>query len=124
MDARESPPGTEALGRVFEAAGGRVLILMDEVLNFLNRRKAMADLFYAFLDNLVRTATGVKGCVAVISLPRSRIEMTSEWDMEWQDRITRIVRRVARELLANDKSEISEVVRRCSASVGNGGSPW
>jgi hypothetical protein len=112
MDARESPPGTQALGRVFEAAGGRVLILMDEVLNFLNRRKAMADLFYAFLDNLVRTATGMKGCVAVISLPRSRIEMASEWDMEWQDRITRIIRRVARELLANDESEISEVVRR------------
>lgn len=112
MDARESPPGTEALGRVFEAAGGRVLILMDEVLNFLNRRKAMADLFYAFLDNLVRTATGTKGCVAVISLPRSRIEMASEWDLEWQDRITRVIRRVARELLANDESEISEVVRR------------
>jgi len=112
MDARESPPGTEALGRVFEAAGGRVLILMDEVLNFLNRRKAVADLFYAFLDNLVRATTGMKGCVAVISLPRSRIEMASDWDMEWQDRITRIIRRVARELLANDESEISEVVRR------------
>lgn len=89
-----------------------VTALMDEVLNFLNRRKAMADLFYAFLDNLVRTATGMNGCVAIISLPRSRIEMASDWDMEWQDRITRIIRRVARELLANDESEISEVVRR------------
>jgi hypothetical protein len=85
---------------------------MDEVLNFVNRRKAMSDLFYAFLDNLVRTATGMKECVAIISLPRSRIEMASDWDMEWQDRITRVIRRVARELLANDESEISEVVRR------------
>ena len=112
LDARESPPGTEALGRVFDAAGGRVLILMDEVLNFLNRRRQMAQPFYAFLDNLVRVTTGRVSCAAMISLPRSRTEMASEWEMEWQERITKIVRRVARELLTNDESEISEVVRR------------
>jgi hypothetical protein len=112
MDARESPPGIEALGRVFEAAGGRVLILMDEVLNFLSRHKPKADLFYAFLDNLVRTATGMTGCVAVVSLPSSRIAMAGEWEMDWQERLTHMIRRVARELLANDESEISEVIRR------------
>ena len=47
----------------------------------------------------------------MISLPRSQVEMT-EWDQEWQDRITKVVRRVARDLIANDESEISEVVRR------------
>lgn len=31
--AETTPPGTEALGRVFQAAGGTVLILLDEVLN-------------------------------------------------------------------------------------------
>ena len=34
------------------------------------------------------------------------------WDHEWQERITKVVRRVARDLIANDESEISEVVRR------------
>jgi hypothetical protein len=52
------------------------------------------------------------GCVAVVSLPSSRIAMAGEWEMDWQERITHMIRRVARELLANDESEISEVVRR------------
>ena len=32
--------------------------------------------------------------------------------MQWQDRITKVVRRVAKDLIANDETEISEVVRR------------
>src|SRR2546421_267551 len=39
------PPGTESLGRVFEAAGAPLLILFDEVLNFLNRHRNMAEPF-------------------------------------------------------------------------------
>ena len=47
----------------------------------------------------------------MISLPRSQVEMT-EWDQEWQDKISKVVRRVAKDLIANDETEISEVVRR------------
>ena len=36
----------------------------------------------------------------------------TEWDQQWQERITKVVRRVARDPIANDESEISEVVRR------------
>ena len=36
----------------------------------------------------------------------------TDWDQEWQDRITKVVRRVARDLIANDEAEIGEVVRR------------
>src|SRR3989442_8981784 len=98
--AKTIPPGTEALGRLFEAAGGSVLVLMDEVLNFLNRHRDMADSFYAYLDNLVRAMTATTRCAAVISLPRSQIEMT-DYDREWQERFTKVVRRVARELVVN-----------------------
>ena len=34
------------------------------------------------------------------------------WDQEWQDRISKVVRRVAKDLIANDETEISEVIRR------------
>src|SRR5439155_5606696 len=91
--------------------GGSVLVLMDEVLNFLNRHRDMADSFYAFLDNLVRSMTGTARCAAVISLPRSQVEMT-DYDREWQERLTKTIRRVARELIVNEESEIAEVVRR------------
>src|SRR2546428_616742 len=42
---KQTPPGTEALSRVFEAAGGAVLVLMDEVLNFLSGHQSMAVSF-------------------------------------------------------------------------------
>jgi len=110
-EARSTPPGTESLARVFQAAGGPVLLLFDEVLNFLNRHRGMAEPFHAFLQNLTVAVTGVMHGAAVISLPRSQVEMT-DWDMQWQDRITKVVRRVAKDLIANDETEISEVVRR------------
>ena len=109
--ARTTPPGTEALARVFAAAEAPVLLLFDEVLNFINRHRDMAETFHAFLQNLTVAVTGVTRAAAVISLPRSQVEMT-DWDQQWQDRITKVVRRVARDLIANDESEISEVVRR------------
>ena len=109
--ARESPPGTEALGRLFQAAGGSVLILFDEVLNLVNRYRGMADHFYAFIQNLTVATTGTTRSAAVVSLPRSQAEMT-DWDLQWQEKITKIVRRVAKDLIANDEAEIGEVVRR------------
>src|SRR5512136_854493 len=109
--ARTTPPGTEALSRVFKAADGPVLLLFDEVMNFLNRHRAMAESFHAFIQNLTVATTGTTRGAAVISLPRSQVEMT-DWDMQWQDKITKIVRRVAKDLIANDETEISEVVRR------------
>ena len=109
--AETTPPGTEALAKVFATANAPVLLLFDEVLNFVNRHRGMAESFHAFLQNLTVAVTGATHAAAVISLPRSQVEMT-EWDQEWQDRITKVVRRVARDLIANDESEISEVVRR------------
>ena len=109
--AKTTPPGTEALGRVFKAAGGPVLLLFDEVLNFMNRHRGMAEQFHAFIQNLTVATTGTTQGAAIISLPRSQVEMT-DWDMQWQDKITKVVRRVAKDLIANDETEISEVVRR------------
>ena len=109
--AASTPPGTEALGRVFAAAGAPVLVLFDEVLNFVNRYRQMADPFHAFIQNLTVAMTGTTHGAAVISLPRSQVEM-SDFDLAWQDKITKVVRRVAKDLLANDETEVSEVVRR------------
>ena len=110
-NAATTPPGTEALGRVFAAAGAPVLVLFDEVLNFVNRYRRWADPFHAFIQNLTVAMTGTTHGAAVISLPRSQVEM-SDFDLAWQDKITKVVRRVAKDLLANDETEVSEVVRR------------
>jgi len=109
--AKSTPPGTDAIGRVFEAAGAPVLLLFDEVLNYLNRHRSGAEAFHAFIQNLTVATTGTTHGACVISLPRSQVEMT-DWDMQWQEKISRVVRRVAKDLIANDETEISEVVRR------------
>ena len=109
--APATPPGTQALAQVFAAANAPVLLLFDEVLNFVNRHRGMAESFHAFLQNLTVALTATTHAAAVISLPRSQVEMT-DWDQQWQERLTKVVRRVARDLIANDESEISEVVRR------------
>jgi hypothetical protein len=109
--AKTTPPGTETIGRVVEAAGGSALVLFDEVLNFLNRHRGMAEGFHAFIQNLTVAMTGTMRSAAVISLPRSQVEMT-DWDKDWQDKITKVVKRVAKDLIVLDESEISEVVRR------------
>ncbi len=87
--AKTKPPGTEALARLYEAAGGRVLVLFDEVLNFLNRHRDMADAFHAFIQNLTVSMTGTTQGAAVISLPRSQVEM-NEWDSQWQEKVREI----------------------------------
>jgi hypothetical protein len=55
--------------------------------------------------------TGTERSAAVISLPRSQVEMT-DYDLQWQEKINKVVRRVAKDLIANDEAEISEVVRK------------
>jgi Protein of unknown function (DUF499) len=109
--AKTTPPGTETIGRVFEAAGAPVLILFDEVLNFLNRHRGMTESFHAFIQNLTVAMTGTTHGAAVISLPRSQVEMT-DWDLQWQEKITRVVRRVSKDLIVADEAEVSEVIRR------------
>jgi hypothetical protein len=110
-EAKTKAPGTDNLRKLFEAAGGSVLILCDEVLNFLSRHRDRAEAFRDFFANLVRALTGTTGSAAVISLPQSKPEM-SDWDLRWQEIIVKEVNRVAKNLISNNEAEISEVVRR------------
>ena len=47
--AQMTPPGTEALAKVFAAANAPVLLLFDEALNFVNRHRNLADSFHGSL---------------------------------------------------------------------------
>ena len=66
---------------------------------------------HAYLHNIVRGFVGTNHRAAVISLPRSQVEMT-DWDLQWQDKIVKVIGAVAKPLLVNDEGEISEVIRR------------
>lgn len=109
--AKEAPPGTEALNRLVDVAGGCVLLLFDEVLNLLTRHRWLAEPMHAFLHNIARGFVGSTHRAAVFSLPRSQVEMT-DWELQWQERVLKVVGAVARHLIVNDEAEIAEVVRR------------
>ncbi|MCS6852762.1 MAG: DUF499 domain-containing protein, partial [Gemmataceae bacterium] len=109
--AKVAPPGTDTLNRIFDLANGPVLLLFDELLNFFSRHRNLAEPMHAFLHNIVRSFVGSMYRSAVFSLPRSQVEMT-DWDLQWQDKITKVVGAVAKPLLVNDEAEISEVIRR------------
>src|SRR5258706_1029612 len=65
--ARDIPPGTDVLARLIDVAGGSVLILCDEVLNYINRyRGSDADKFHSFIQNLTVAMTGTEHSAAVI----------------------------------------------------------
>ena len=109
--AKESPPGTTTINRLIAMVDGPVLLLFDELLNLFSRHRGLAEPMHAFLHNIVRGFIGSNHRAAVISLPRSQVEMT-EWDLEWQDKIVKVIGAVAKPLLVNDEGEISEVIRR------------
>lgn len=109
--AKEAPPGTDTINRVIGMVKRPVLLLFDELLNLFTRHRGLAEPMHAFLHNIVRGFIGSTHRAAVVSLPKSPVEMT-EWDLQWQDKITKVVGAVARPLLVNDEAEISEVIRR------------
>jgi hypothetical protein len=109
--AKDAPPGTDTINRLVGMVKGPVLLLFDELLNLLSRHRNLGEAMHAFLHNIVRGFVGTNHRAAVFSLPKSQVEMT-DWDMQWQDKITKVVGAVAKPLLVNDEAEISEVVRR------------
>jgi hypothetical protein len=109
--AKEAPPGTDTINRVVGMVKAPVLLLLDELLNLLSRHRNLAEPMHAFMHNIVRGFVGTKHRAAVFSVPKSKVEMT-DFDLVWQEKITKIIGAVAKPLLVNDDAEISEVVRR------------
>lgn len=109
--AAVSPPGTDAISRVLQAADRPVLVLCDEVINFTARHESLAEGLLAFLHNLTVALTGTSHAAAVISLPQNAVEMTDR-DRVWHERITKVVRRVARDLTGTGEDDIGEIIRR------------
>ncbi|MGO8676642.1 MAG: DUF499 domain-containing protein [Limisphaerales bacterium] len=107
----KNAPGTKAIGDLLRLVGKPVLILFDETLNYIGRHPEQSGQFHSFMQNLTVALTSAERAVGLFSLPASPTEMTEEL-REWQDKLTKVVGRVGKDLVANDASEVSEIVRR------------
>lgn len=111
-EARHRAPSSQQIQQIFRLAGQPVLLLFDEVLNYIQRFPEQAGQFYAFVQNLTAALTSSERAVGLLSLPISTtVEMTPEM-MEWQTRLTKLIGREGKPLLATEAAEIAEIIKR------------
>ena len=109
-------PGGEIIQRWFDKEP--VLILMDEVLNFIRRARdaggnyaRLGSQMYSFLEILSREAAGTSRAVLVVALPMSEYEMTPEDEADFQ-RLNKALDRLSKPVRLSEGTEIAEIVRR------------
>jgi len=90
--------GTDEPGiRVFLPKAQPVLILMDELMNFVSRsrKSGMAGQLYSFLHNLSEEARGRDNMVLAVSIPASELEMSAD-DQSDYERFKKLLDRVGK----------------------------
>lgn len=105
-------PGGDVI-RQFLPGDKPVLILMDELMNFVSRsrKSGMAAQLYSFLHNLSEEARGRDNMVLAVSIPASELEMSAE-DFSDYDRLKKLLDRVGKAVMMSAESETSEIIRR------------
>jgi predicted AAA+ superfamily ATPase len=105
-------PGGDVI-RAFLPEDKPVLILMDELMNFVSRsrKSGMAAQLYSFLHNLSEESRGRDNMVLAVSVPASELEMSAE-DQSDYERLKKLLDRVGKAVIMSAESETSEIIRR------------
>lgn len=105
-------PGGDVI-RSFLPKDQPVLILMDELMNFVSRsrKSGMASQLYSFLHNLSEEARGRDNMVLAVSIPASELEMSAD-DQSDYERFKKLLDRVGKAVIMSAESETSEIIRR------------
>jgi hypothetical protein len=105
-------PGGDVI-RKFLPRDKPVLILMDELMNFVSRsrKSGMAAQLYSFLHNLSEESRGRDNMVLAVSIPASELEMSAE-DFSDYDRLKKLLDRIGKAVMMSAESETSEIIRR------------
>ena len=107
-------PSTEVV-RKFLPKDRPTLILMDELLNYLNRERnrkmGLGGQLYSFVQNLSEEARAQDRVVLAVSLPSVVDEMTPEDEADFQ-RFEKLLDRLGKAMIMSAESETSEIIRR------------
>jgi predicted AAA+ superfamily ATPase len=113
-DAEGIAPSTEVI-RKFLPKGKPALILMDELLNYLNRERnrktGLGGQLYSFVQNVSEEARAQDRVVLAVSLPSVVDEMTPEDEADFQ-RFEKLLDRLGKAMIMSAESETSEIIRR------------
>jgi len=111
-DEREISPAGDVIRRMLP--DGPVLILVDELLNYMSRGRklGLADQFYGFLHNLTGEICARNNAVLCVSIPASTdIEMNVD-DRRDYESLKQMLNRVGKAIFMSVDQEISEIIRR------------
>jgi predicted DCC family thiol-disulfide oxidoreductase YuxK len=111
-DERGIAPGGDVI-RDMIPADMPSLILMDEVMNYVNhcRRLGLASQFYNFIQNLSEEARSRRSVALVVSIPASELEMSADDERDYQS-IKKLLDRLGKALIISAEHETSEIIRR------------
>ena len=110
-DADGIAPAGDVIRKMLPA--GPVLILMDELLNYVSRARktGLSDQFYNFLHNLSEEIRGRDNAVLCVSIPASELEMTVE-DQRDHERLKKLLDRLGKAIMMSAETEFAEIIRR------------
>ncbi|MFC1654178.1 ATP-binding protein [Myxococcota bacterium] len=111
-DEEKTAPSTEVI-RQFLPSDKPVLILLDELLNYMgrNRKSGLTGQLYSFIQNLSEEVRAQENVVLVVSLPSLLDEMTPEDEADF-DRFQKMLDRLGRAMMMSAEAETSEIIRR------------
>jgi hypothetical protein len=117
QDQARVRPGKDVIRRSLPS-DRPVLILMDEVMNFVAAARGiavegstLASQFYEFVHNLTEEADSRDRLCLVVSLPKSELEMSADDEGDFL-RLSKVTTRVAEPYVLAKDLEIPEIVRR------------
>lgn len=113
-DEERTAPSTEVI-RKFLPKDKPALILLDELLNYLNRERnrktGLGGQLYSFVQNLSEEARAQDRVVLAVSLPSVVDEMTPEDEADFQ-RFEKLLDRLGKAMIMSAEAETSEIIRR------------
>ena len=111
-DEELTAPGGEVI-REFLPKDKPVLILMDELLNYMgrNRKSGLTNQLYSFVHNLCEEARAQDRVVLAVSLPSLMDEMTPDDESDYQ-RFEKMLDRLGKAIIMSAEAETSEIIRR------------
>ncbi len=113
FDQDGNSPGGDTISKLFRLVNQPILILMDELMNYISRyRKAgLGAQLYNFIHNLSEEARGHDNVVLAVSIPASKLEMSAD-DQTDHERVKKLLDRVGKAIMMSAEAEASEIIRR------------
>ncbi len=113
QDQSGQAPGGDTIAKLFKLVNRPILILMDELLNYLSRsrKSGLGAQLYNFLQNLSEEARSHHKVVLAVSIPASEMEMSAEDQLDYE-RTRHLLNRLGKAIMLSAETETSEIIRR------------